>query len=509
MTSLPGSTRQPLTPVETLGPVGADERIEATLIVRRRAELPAGLRLTRDELASQYGADPADIETVTSTMRAQGLEVLEADAGSRRVRIAGPASLVATTFGTALSRVRRPGVTGGQVEHRYREGELTLPDPIAGHVVAVLGLDDRPQARSQLRIAAAADVSASYTPVQLAQIYNMPADTDGTGQTLAIIELGGGFAQSDLDTYFSGLGLAAPQVSAVGVDGASNVPGQDPSGADGEVLLDIEVCGGIAPASSIVVYFAPNTDAGFVDAISTAAHADPTPTAISISWGQSEDDWTAQARDAMDGAFADAAALGVTVTAASGDDGSTDRATSGVHCDFPASSAQVLGCGGTTLQADASSGTVSSETVWNGGTNGGATGGGVSDVYPVPDWQAAAGVPARVGGGSGRGVPDVAADADPNTGYQVYVDGQAQVFGGTSAVAPLWAALTCRLAQALGRKPGLLQPAIYATAAAGKPATGFRDIVEGNNGAYQAAAGWDACTGLGVPDGTALLAVLK
>jgi len=509
MTSLTGSTRRPLPGVETLGPVTPDERVEATLVLRRRAALPAGLRLTRDELAERYGADPSAVDAVTSTLRERGVEILGADPASRRIRVAGPAALLATTFGTTLTRVRRTDATGAQVEHRYRQGELSLPDELADAVVAVLGLDDRAQANSRLRIAAAADVSTSYTPVQLAQVYAMPEGTDGTSQTIAIIELGGGFAQSDLDTYFAGLGLATPAVSAVGVDGASNVPGQDPSGADGEVLLDIEVSGAIAPAAGIVVYFAPNTDAGFLDAVSTAAHADPTPTAISISWGQSEDDWTDQARTAMDDAFADAAALGVTVTAASGDDGSADRATSGVHCDYPSSSPYALGCGGTTLQADPATGAVSVETVWNGEPTGGATGGGVSDVYPGPDWQASAGVPARSGGGTGRGVPDVAADADPSTGYQVYVDGTAQVFGGTSAVAPLWAALACRLAQALGRPLGLLQPTLYANAVAGAATTGLRDITDGNNGAYQAGPGWDACTGLGVPDGAALLAALS
>ncbi|HEY7050491.1 MAG TPA: S53 family peptidase [Jatrophihabitantaceae bacterium] len=504
--TLPGSSRRPLPQIEPLGPVAADERVEATLVLRRRAALPDGVRLTRAELAERHGADPAEMTTAADALRERGIEVLEADPASRRLRIAGAAGGLAETFGTSLSLVRRPD----GVEHRYREGALTLPDALSGAVVAVLGLDNRPQARSQLRVAAIDAVGVSYTPPQLATIYNMPQGTDGTGQTIGIIELGGGFAQSDLDHYFAGLGISPPpQVTAVGVDGARNQPGQDPTGADGEVLLDIEVAGAIAPRADIVVYFAPNTDAGFVDAISQAAHASPTPTAISISWGQSEDDWTAQARDAMDAALADATAIGVTVTVASGDDGSTDRAGSGAHCDFPASSPHALGCGGTTLQADPSTGTVTRETVWNGGSSGGATGGGISDVYPVPDWQTTAGVPTRSGGGTGRGVPDVAGDADPGTGYQVYVDGQDQVFGGTSAVAPLWAGLIARLAQSLGRSLGRIQPALYAGASAGHVAPGFRDITDGDNGAYSAGRGWDACTGLGVPDGTALLDVLR
>jgi kumamolisin len=240
------------------------------------------------------------------------------------------------------------------------------------------------------------------------------------------------------------------------------------------------------------VYFAPNSDDGFVDAIATAAHASPTPAALSISWGQSEDQWTAQARSAMDEALTDAAALGVTVTAAAGDNGSADApGGSGRHADFPASSPHVLACGGTRLQVSGGSVT---ETVWNDGGQGGATGGGISDVFARPEWQSGAGVPAE-----GRGVPDVAAVADPQTGYQVYVDGEAMVIGGTSAVAPLWAGIVARLVQ-LGSAPlGLLQPRLYAGASPGRPSPLLRDVTEGSNGAFSASAGWDACTGLGVP----------
>ena len=225
---------------------------------------------------------------------------------------------------------------------------------------------------------------------------------------------------------------------------------------------------------------------------------------ISISWGQSEDSWTAQARTALDQALADAAALGVTVCVAAGDNGSSDGQASGNHVDFPASSPNALGCGGTSLVADPTTGAVSSETVWNDGSSGGATGGGVSDVFAQPSWQATAGVPAS-GGHTGRGVPDVAGDADPQTGYQILVDGQQQVVGGTSAVAPLWAGLVARLAQAAGQPFGLIQPALYAGAGPGVDVAGFTDITSGNNGSYSAGPGWDACTGLGSPDGTALL----
>jgi kumamolisin len=227
----------------------------------------------------------------------------------------------------------------------------------------------------------------------------------------------------------------------------------------------------------------------------------PAPAAISISWGQSEDQWTAQARTAFDDAVQDAGALGIVVTAAAGDNGSSDAQDDGEdHVDFPASSPSVLACGGTSLHA--AGGMVSAETVWNNGSGGGATGGGVSVRFPRPAWQADVQVPAPPRPGGGRGVPDVAGDADPETGYEVLIDGQRTVIGGTSAVAPLWAALVARIAQELGPQ-GLLQPRLYAAR------TGFRDVTRGDNGSYRAASGWDACTGLGVPDGTALLEALR
>ena len=247
--------------------------------------------------------------------------------------------------------------------------------------------------------------------------------------------------------------------------------------------------------------------------------ATPAPIAISISWGQCEDSWTAQGLSAMNAAMSDAAALGITVCAAAGDNGSSDGVNDGqVHVDFPASSPYALGCGGTKLVADPATGTVSSEVVWNElASNEGATGGGVSDQFPLPSWQANAGVPARASAQSaaagsdtsGRGVPDVAGNADPATGYQIYSGGKAQVVGGTSAVAPLWAALVSRLAEATGQRFGLIQTLLYAGVTPGAAVPGFRDITSGNNGAYTAGPGWDACSGLGSPDGTALLTWLQ
>jgi kumamolisin len=478
--------------------------------------------LTRDELAERYGADPADVALVRQQLSSRGLEITAVHAVTRRIKVAGTLADLASAFGTTLTQVTSPDHGGRPVTHRYREGSLYVPAALDGVVLAVLGLDTRPEFRPHFRTRGApgpaASAGVSYAPNQVADIYDFPTGTTGSGQTVAVIELGGGFTTSDLDTYFSGLGITpTPSVTAVSVDGASNNPG-DTSGASVEVNLDIDVIGAAAPGAAQLVYFAPNNgDQGFVDAISEAAQASPAPIAISISWGQSEDSWTSQGLSAMNAAMSDAAALGITVCAAAGDNGSTDGVTDGQqHVDFPASSPYALGCGGTKLLADPTTGVISSEVVWNElASNEGATGGGVSDQFALPAWQANAGVPAQANGSSGpsgdggRGVPDVTGNGDPTTGYQIYSGGQSQVVGGTSAVAPLWSALIARLAQATGKRFGLLQPTLYAGVTPGVDVSGFHDITSGNNGAYSAGPGWDACSGLGSPDGTALLTRLN
>jgi kumamolisin len=251
------------------------------------------------------------------------------------------------------------------------------------------------------------------------------------------------------------------------------------------------------------VYFTPNTDQGFLDAITTAVHdAANKPSVISISWGGPESSWTAQSMTAMDEACQSASALGITITVAAGDDGSTDGGT-GNNVDFPASSPHVLACGGTNL--DANGATIVSEVVWNElANNEGATGGGVSNVFALPSWQTKVQVPAAMTSTGGRGVPDVAGDADPTTGYTIRVDGQTMVIGGTSAVAPLWAGLVAVANQQLGTQVGLIQPAIYAA----KAASAFNDITQGNNGAFSAGPGWDACSGLGSPIAGKLIPLL-
>ncbi len=504
-----GSARRPIPDASLIGSPDPNDQIQVTLMLRRRAKLPAPARtLTREEFARRYGADPADVERVEQFAARNDLTVISVDLARRALVLQGTVANMNEAFGTRIELYQAPAGL-----FRGRTGELTVPSDVAPLLVGIFGLDDRPQAKTRLRrhvagIGPRAAGDTSYTPPAIAKLYNYPAGT-GAGQTVAIIELGGGYKTADLASYFSSIGVSpAPAVSSVSVDGAVNQPSGDPNSADGEVLLDIEVVGAIAPGARIAVYFAPNSDQGFLDAITTAVHDTVRkPSVVSISWGGPESSWTDQSLTAYDQAFQDAALLGVSVCCASGDDGSADGVTDGAaHVDFPSSSPNVLACGGTRLES--TSGKITKEVVWNQGPGNGASGGGVSEKFPLPSFQSNAGVPVSVNPShfKGRGVPDVAGDADPATGYQIFVDGRSAVFGGTSAVAPLWAALIAVLNQQVGKPMGFLNPSLYGTPIAGKA---LRDITSGNNGAFNAGQGWDACTGLGSPNGQQLLAGLK
>ncbi|HEX3872672.1 MAG TPA: S53 family peptidase [Solirubrobacteraceae bacterium] len=493
-----GSERSPLAGASPGAPVDPTQDVSVSVYLRPAQPItpelvagqPRGSALSREEFAAKYGATPQDIAKVVALAEQYDLRVVEQDPARRVVVLCGSPDAINQAFGVSLVTFEH---TGGS--YRGYAGSITVPADVADVIISVHGLDDRPQAQPRLRVGTAAQASADggpYSPVEVAEAYDFPTASDGAGECVALIELGGGYTKTDLSTFFSNNGIPEPTVVAVGVDGGANTPGSD---ADGEVALDIEIVGAVAPGARIAVYFAPNTDQGFIDAVSTAANdATNKPSVISISWGDSEAAWAAQSMQTMDQAFQAAALMGVTVFVASGDSGASDGATDGLsHADFPASSPHAVGCGGTTLAAKSKA--ITSEVVWNAG--GGASGGGISDVFDVPSYQTAAGIPpsANPGGRVGRGVPDVAGDADPATGYQVVLGGQTQTFGGTSAVAPLWSGLMARINADSGAPGGFIHPLLYAKASA------FHDITSGNNGAYSARAGWDACTGLGSPDG--------
>jgi len=570
-----GSQRAALPQAKVVGEVDPSERIQITVMVRPRpgggaararaqdllemsTQLPEDRQyMSREEFAAQHGADPDDIAKLDAFAHEHNLTVVQTSIPRRTVTLEGTIADLSAAFKPNLKRYKM----GGRV-FRGRTGALSVPSDISDIVVGVFGFDNRPAARPHYRTyeelpaqakagagkkagakkggakaggkkggakAGAAPKNApdgSFTPPQVARLYNFPAGLTGKGQCIALIELndfdnrgnitGTGFSTTDLQKYFRRLGIPAPQVTAIGVRGGANRPGPDPN-ADGEVMLDIEVAAAVAPGAKIAVYFAPNTFQGFVEAVNAAVHDSVRkPSVVSISWGGEEDGASRQFLTNMDQAFRDAATLGVTVCCAAGDDGSSDQRAGKrdgkPHADFPSSSPFALACGGTKLFGSGS--TIAGEEVWNEGDRGGAGGGGVSNVFPKPPYQAQAGVPKSPAGNVGRGVPDVAGDADPATGYQVRANGRDTVIGGTSAVAPLWAGLVALINQRLadlGKKPaGFINTLLYNPA----NASAFRDIVKGNNdidgtlGRYKAGQGWDACTGLGTPDGTKITKAL-
>jgi kumamolisin len=430
-----------------------------------------------------------------------GLTIVAESAGKRTVELSGTVAQMNAAFSVNLERAE----LNGKIV-RQRTGEIMVPASIANVATAVLGLDNRPTARPHHGLfdphANPRAGVVALNPVQVAKLYGFPADVDGTGQIISIIELGGGFSQPDLETYFTNLSVKVPTVTAVPVS-AQNSPGTDPD-SDLEVMLDIEVVGGVAPGATQLVYFGQNSDAGFLNAVLEAIHATPAPAAVSISWGHPESTWTPQSISAFTQAFTDAGAMGIPCFVASGDAGSSDG-TPALEVDFPASSPAACGCGGTTLIGSGSS--ILSEVAWNDDPTH-SSGGGVSVLNPKPPYQASAGVPAPPSGAAGgRGVPDVSGHA---SAWQVFVSGNPIALSGTSAVAPLWAGLSGLLAQKLNSQLGFLNNALYASSAK----SAFRDITQGTNdstgtlGKYSAGAGWDPCTGLGSPNGNVLATVL-
>jgi kumamolisin len=474
--------------------VDGSARVRLTVVLRPRA-LPAeiGPPISRAEYATRHATGADVLARLAAHAQAHGLRVDDADAGRHLAHLSGTYDQAIRAF--APERLAVYGTPGREFVSRH--GHLSLPADLAADVVAVLGFDQRPVARPYIRIRPlTAAPLASYDPAAIARRYRFPTDATGAGQTIALIELGGGYDDNAMASYFRSKGVnRTGTLAAVSVDGAANAPG-DSSGADGEVQLDIEVAGSVAPAADIAVYFGSNQGSGFVDAIAAAVHdSQRAPSVISISWGAPESGWSAQEIDALNQAFQAAATLGITVCCASGDSGAADSSAGGTPMvDFPASSPYVLGCGGTRLPPQGA------ETAWNDGATGGASGGGYSARFPRPSWQTGAGAALRVQ--AGRGVPDVAGDADPATGYNVAIDGQDAVVGGTSAVAPLWAGLIALCNQQAGHNAGFVNRVLYANP------TALTDITHGSNNGYRAGPGWDPVTGLGSPVGTSVAELL-
>lgn len=441
------------------------------------------------------------LEKVVTFLINNGVTIIQVIQDVLAIKASAPAGTIYDLFKVVLH-----DCIGTVTQSRFitHTEDLTVPEEIAEHVRHIFGLDQSSKHKTYFRtqsllpeVLSDASQPKVFYPNYLSTVYNFPSNT-GKGQTIALIELGGGYTISTVQNYFKSLNLPVPNIVSVSVDGATNNP-FDQSGANGEVQLDIEVVGALCPESTIVVYFAPNTDQGFYDAIIAAA-TDTTynPSVISISWGAPEAYWTNSVMQEMNSAFQLCASKGISVFVAAGDNGASDGLDNGVdNVDYPGSSPFVTCCGGTTLRVY--NGRRSTESVWNElNQNAGSTGGGVSTIFSVPSYQAKYAKKNANTGLPGRTVPDVAGDADPITGYIIDVDGTQQVIGGTSAVAPLYAALTARINAQNNRRCGFWNDKIYSHDKY------FFDVKSGNNDGYRAGKGYDACTGLGVANGQLL-----
>jgi kumamolisin len=437
--------------------------------------------MSREEFEQQYGSSTTDLDAVKAFAAQYGLTVVESDSGRRTVVVSGTVAQLNAAFGVQLQRFHT-----GSTSYLSHTGPASVPTTLKDIVESVHGLDTRPVVSPQNRQAAAGQATTALLPAQVAQLYQFPTNS-AAGQTIGILEFGGGYQVSDVQNYFQNIAnLPVPNVSWVGVDGATN--SFSGGGDDVEVILDICVAGSVAPGAKIVVYFAPNTDQGFIDATTTAAHDNVNkPSVLSISWAGSETGWGCAAIQPVSQAYAEAAALGLSIFVASGDGGSGNPPV----VNYPSSDPNITGCGGTTISNV--SGTSFTQTAWAG------SGGGVSGCFQLPSYQSWAGVPAAPNGQVGRGVPDIAGNGDPASGYQLILNGQSiGVWGGTSAVAPFYAGLVAVLNAALGEPLGFLNDNLYIF----EGPYVFDSVTSGSNGAYNAGPGWNPVTGLGSINGT-------
>jgi kumamolisin len=507
---------------------GDAETFSVAIFLRGRSSDPerqlavhARPHLDREAYSQRHAANPPDIALVTSYARDQGLTVTEVDAGLRTIILSGNPSNFSTAFHIDFIHMR-----GSRGAYRSHRNPVQVPANLAPAIEAVVGLDNRRIVHRHASVAAT--VALGTRPADVAKYYSFP-EGSGEGQCIGVIELGGGYYDSDLRSYFSSLGLPVPAVVPIDVDGGSNSPvdaldlqqfvsaiasERTPSTPSQlvenvestvETTMDIELVGALANGASINVYFAPQTNLGIFNALRAALNEfGGKVDVISCSWGGIEEDYEPGDRAAIDQLLQAAALRGIPFCCSSGDNGDESQPGGQPHVTYPSSSPYSIACGGTHL--DLSSDPVQ-ETVWSEQYFGSlkSTGGGISVLYDSPVWQQAAGVPAKMGR-RGRGVPDLAAKADLKDGYHVCIGGQhCGIAGGTSAAAPLVAALLGIVQANLGSQVGCIAPLLYLPGFRGAT----RDIISGTNGQYQASPGWNACTGWGSPVGTALLAALR
>ena len=522
-----GSERTPLKGARVIGRTDPQTVIDVFVKIRRKRELPElngrpAKTMSRRVLANKYGSSRGDITKVIHTFRRYGLTAVEANPATRTIWLRGTVSRFEVAFQTRLSDYAHESA-----DYRGRAGAVHVPRQVAPIVEAVFGLDNRRIARRRRQPSRAKNHASKesirnlwYTPTELATRYGFPTG-EGEGQTVGLLEFGGGFFPADLRKFCRLIGQETPAIAVISVDGTST---SKHDGDEAEVMLDVEVVAGVCPKAKIVMYFAHWTEQGWIAALDAVMQDQKNdPGVMSISWGNAEDTdiWTKQAITQINESLKEAAYLGITVCVAAGDDGSSDAVQDAfAHVDFPSASPYALSIGGTSIPGKNSA---LPDIVWKEGDglrshNGGSTGGGVSGILRRPRWQHIVTIksvnPRRM---IGRCVPDVAANADWNMSpYLSVVDGKLQPNGGTSAASPLWAGLLTRInaKRSRNKRLGYITPLLYRTRGH-KPVGALicTDVVTGNNdtarrGGYTAGAGYDAASGWGTPCGTKILSLL-
>lgn len=536
MVELPNSVHQLPTGSKAMRRTNGQRWIELTLGVKRTADLPdlsdldnklpkARKYMTRDQLGSKYGSDPKAIKSIEDFAKTHKLVVTRNEPAAARLGIAGTVDDVSDAFGVTLFDYAHPQLG----DFHARTGPVHVPTEVGDAITGVFGLNNHRVLRRSRHSAQsvkpdfASAVRHWFVPTELGAIYKFP-QADASKQCIGLLEFGGGVETPDVAAYFSKIGVPAPEVVVIAVDGVSTDPAGDPD-STGEVMLDVDVAGALGGGAKIATYFSTFDEKGLVDCLAkVVSDSVNDPSVVSISWGWDENQafnnagviWSPAAIDHCNHSFLAAAHLGITFCVSTGDDGSEAQMQDGrAHVNFPATSPYVLAVGGTSLHARANTKkqVQITETVWNDGPGSG-TGGGVSDITPVPSWQQGI-VPKSINPNhfAGRAIPDVAANADPATGYLTMSGGKLGIVGGTSASAPLWASLIARINAANGARSGNFNALLYSKFG---PAGVLRDITVGNNdtdgllgGQFKAGPGWDACTGWGVPDGGKLLVALQ
>ncbi len=478
-----------------------------------------GKFLSPAEFTARFGPTESDYAAVAAAAKSAGLQVTGTHPNRLILDVSGPASAVEAAFGLHLQNYR---AADGRVFRAPDAGPM-LPRGMAGRVAAVVGLDTALRLHSHLRPHLVPSALGGHlgsgpygglAPSDVKTAYSLnSAGANGSGQAIALFELDG-YTASDIAAYEANFSLPAVPLQSILVDTATGAAGS----TSDETTLDIELAQALAPnLSKILLYLSPNTNSGVIDTFNRIV-SDNTAKQISTSFGEPEIPSGAAFVAAENPIFQEMAAQGQSIFSATGDNGAYDDGMT-LSVDDPGSQPYVTGVGGTSLATNGTGGPYASESVWGlaynlndqnstgGGEYGVGGGGGFSAVWPTPSYQTGL-VPTP----AMRSVPDVTLNSDPETGYSIYVGGQWNVYGGTSAAAPLWAGFTALVNQqraAAGKAPvGFLNPTIYQIGASAVYTADFHDVTSGNNLYYPATAGYDNATGWGSFVGGALLSTL-